>query len=121
MVSPNPPVRPTRVPLDVQLVSLYPERDGELTGKLQKMMDWFLHTIAFGLDNDGRPVSPNPLLTQPHTRVLQTISRRNTLQERKLFLSRMRTRGGPLTRVTHLHGLCNLKSRASRRSCGMTT
>ena len=57
MVSPNPPIRPTRGPFDVDLVKLFPERDAALTQKLEKLMEWFLHTIAFGTDKDGRPVS----------------------------------------------------------------
>ena len=57
MVSPNPPIRPTRGPFDVDLVSLYPEREAALTARLQKLMEWFLHTIAFGTDKYGRPVS----------------------------------------------------------------
>lgn len=56
MVTPNPPIRPTRGPFDVDLVSLYPEREAALTERLKKLMEWFLHTVAFGTDRDGRPV-----------------------------------------------------------------
>lgn len=57
MVSPRPVIRPIVGTLQTDLLELYPERDPRLSERLQKMMDWFLHTMAFGMDCDGRPVS----------------------------------------------------------------
>ena len=56
MMTPNPLVRPT-VGFSMDLVRLYPERSPGLTARMEKMMRWFLHTVAFNMDKDGRPVS----------------------------------------------------------------
>jgi len=63
MVSPNPPIRPTYGPFQLELVEAYPQREAALTERLGKLMDFFLHTAAFGLDGDGRPVRHSLLLT----------------------------------------------------------
>ena len=55
MMTPNPLVRPT-VGFSMDLVRLYPERSPDLTARMEKMMRWFLHTVALNMDKDSRPV-----------------------------------------------------------------
>ena len=56
LTSPNPAIRPTIGFFSNDLIQLFPERERGLTDRMQKLMEWFLHTVATGPDKDGRPV-----------------------------------------------------------------
>ena len=45
LVSPNPMVRPTHGPYNMNVLDLFPRRSEALTAKLVKLMEWFLHTV----------------------------------------------------------------------------
>ena len=66
MVTPNPLARKTFGPFPLDLISLYPEREMEFTGRLERFRDRFLDAMAFGTDQQGCPVDhlsspPRPL------------------------------------------------------------
>ena len=71
MVTPHPLTRKTFGPFPLDLISLYPERELEFTGRLERFRDRFLDAMAFGTDQQGCPVVlPPPSFSLHHTELL---------------------------------------------------
>ena len=76
LTSPSPVIRDSEGPFDMELFKLFPPRDAHVSAQMQKLKDYFLHTVIFHLDKEGRPVgicSPSPplLLVFPNTEILR--------------------------------------------------
>ena len=67
LVSPAPVVRPVVGHDSLDALQSFPRRPDSATERMQLIMDYFLHSIVFGKDRVGRPVSPCTL----HLKVFQ--------------------------------------------------
>lgn len=127
MISPNPPIRPTHGPFQLSMVEAFPERDPSLTERLRKLMDWFLHTAAFGLDKEGRPVvyfRPRDIIKNnmgKHVPVDDRISFQSSANEMLLLLTKMASQKAGyhidnITQVLDLSGMSAMQMVSHMRS-----